>query len=45
VLTGALFGAASVWFLYPRFEAACGGSPPRERYAPESACVPQPPRG
>jgi len=41
VLTGLLFGAASVWLLYPRFDAALA----TQRYARESACVAQPPHG
>jgi uncharacterized membrane protein len=41
VLTGLLFGAASVWLLYPRIDAALGA----RRYAPDSACVAQPQHG
>jgi uncharacterized membrane protein len=41
VLTGLLFGAASVWMLYPRFDSALS----LRRYAPESACVAQPRQG
>jgi uncharacterized membrane protein len=41
VLTGVLFGAASVWMLYPRFDAALS----LQRYAPENACVAQPRQG
>ncbi len=43
VLTGALFGLASVWLIYPRFDA----SRPAQQYAPDKACAPQaqPPRG
>jgi uncharacterized membrane protein len=40
-LTGVLFGAASVWLLYPRFDAALGA----RRYAPDGACVVQPRHG
>jgi len=44
VLTGVLFGAASVWFLYPRFDAVFGGEAEARQYArAESACAPQPP--
>jgi len=45
VLTGLLFGAASVWLLYPRFDASFGSAQRARRYAPENACAPQPPRG
>ncbi|HEY3058151.1 MAG TPA: DUF2085 domain-containing protein [Chloroflexota bacterium] len=43
VLTGALFGLASVWLIYPRFDASL----PAQQYAPDNACAPQaqPPRG
>jgi len=41
VLTGVLFGAASGWMLYPRFDAALS----LQRYAPENACVAQPRQG
>jgi uncharacterized membrane protein len=34
VATGALFGAASSWLLFPRFDAAL------RRYPPEAACAP-----
>ena len=34
VVTGALFGAASGWLLFPRFDAAM------RHYPPEAACVP-----
>jgi uncharacterized membrane protein len=44
VLTGVLFGAASAWFLYPRFEVAFGGEADTRPYAPENVCAPQPPR-
>jgi uncharacterized membrane protein len=37
VLTGALFGVASVWLLYPRIDAALV----RQRYAPDNACAPR----
>jgi uncharacterized membrane protein len=36
VITGLLFGGASVWLLYPRFDAAFGG-----QYAPDTACAPR----
>jgi hypothetical protein len=39
-----LFGAASAWFLYPRFEVAFGGEADARPYAPENVCAPQPPR-
>jgi len=41
VATGLLFGAASGWLLYPRFESMIGA----ERYAPDPACTPQPSHG
>ena len=37
VLTGALFGLASAWLIYPRFDAAL----PAQQYAPDKACAPQ----
>jgi len=45
VLTGLLFGAASVWFLYPRFDAAFGRRVEASTYAPEQqwAAAPPPP--
>jgi uncharacterized membrane protein len=38
-VTGALFGVASVWLLYPRFDAALVS----RQYAPDNACAPRRP--
>jgi uncharacterized membrane protein len=40
VVTGLLFGAASAWFVYPRFDTAVG-----HEYAADKAWAPLPPRG
>jgi uncharacterized membrane protein len=41
VLTGLLFGGASVWLLYPRFDDAIGTAAPSRQYAPDNACAPR----
>lgn len=37
VITGLIFGLASAWLVYPRFDLAMGVSPTRARYAPQTA--------
>ena len=45
VVTGLLFGLASAWLVYPRFDEAIGVAPIRKSYAPENTCVAVSPRG
>jgi uncharacterized membrane protein len=45
VATGLLFGLASAWLLYPRFDEAMGTPRQATRYAPEHTCAAASPRG
>ncbi|MBV9169420.1 MAG: DUF2085 domain-containing protein [Chloroflexi bacterium] len=45
VITGVLFGFASAWLIYPRFDLAMGVAPGKARYAREHTCAALSPRG
>jgi uncharacterized membrane protein len=45
VATGLLFGVASAWLVYPRFDLAMGLETASTRYAPENTCAVLSPRG
>jgi uncharacterized membrane protein len=45
VITGLLFGFASGWLVYPRFDLAMGLSVATARYAREHTCAALSPRG
>jgi uncharacterized membrane protein len=45
VATGLLFGFASAWLVYPRFDLAMGIAPRPRRYARERTCAALSPRG